>query len=557
MANVFKGLSLAGEQNTCMSFFPVKIELNSGECKHVCLVTTSGDVYKVGNEKNKEALVAFQKNLKRLAEKIPAQMIDKIYYEFIYHDAENGSIDVLLQQVNKGLSGQEQPLSSIKEETKIVLNDPFRACAEKKFIAYIRDCLKNPNIKSLKILGASNLRMPIIPTINHQELLDEKIKEFCQFVKTNCKDISNERMLTEVKEKIKDESEKAEKFISEQSAALLASYKKATEFVMAVYPKKWNGKNIGADLLKILARCDELLASPQEKRKVREILQQHFSFMLELHTKWIEFLELEKEESETIENSENIATFEEKKLESQTCIKKYINDMKEKITDNISKLPVNERFKNQQEFNKESEMLNNAIDRLGKKLVTIDQLIVQFKQSLKSINKKIETPNELVFLVTRSDKDNFELSSSFINCCNACVANKLPVLTWLTDLQEQKQTRLTTEVSTMVTTTTTTASRNGSADNSPSKLLATKMVKSLNISKVNNESPLKSTSPDKSKPALLLSQSPFQQSAFSPLNSCSSMNMGGKEGRKGIARQLFRKDEEPTSTEHSQLNQKK
>lgn len=152
---------------TCISFFPIRIEhIDSAQPEYICLVTTSGELQKLDKQtpNNIKALKDFQDMLQSfIKENFVSKTMDGVSYKFKYHAEEKEFIDLALQQINKGLSGEEQPLSTHNEKHASLLIKPLRACAEKKFIAYVRELLvTDKHIKSFKIMGAANLNMPVL-----------------------------------------------------------------------------------------------------------------------------------------------------------------------------------------------------------------------------------------------------------------------------------------------------------------------------------------------------------------------------------------------------------
>jgi hypothetical protein len=143
----FEELPLDANIEGCISFFPIKTVEEDGKEKYTCLVTTSGEISKINGERSKAELLNLQTMLTSFAKEL--QHFEG--YTFVYSAKEQPGMDYILEQMNKALSGEEE-LGKNQEGF-----DPNRGCAEKKFIAYLRELmLQNTKVE---VLGSANRRI--------------------------------------------------------------------------------------------------------------------------------------------------------------------------------------------------------------------------------------------------------------------------------------------------------------------------------------------------------------------------------------------------------------
>jgi hypothetical protein len=158
----FEELPLDANIEGCISFFPIKTVEQNGEEKYTCLVTTSGEVSKLNGEKSKVELAKLQEMLKSFASSLPQHG----HYTFVYYEKEQPGMDFVLDQMNKGLSGTNE-LSENQEGF-----DPHRGCAEKKFIAFLRNLMLQKT--KFEVLGSANRRIRLD---DGSEKLTKKIQD--------------------------------------------------------------------------------------------------------------------------------------------------------------------------------------------------------------------------------------------------------------------------------------------------------------------------------------------------------------------------------------------
>lgn len=557
IARTFASIPSAGEQNTCISFFPIQFESRpSGKLEHVCLVTTSGAVNKLdpNNKENVQALLAFQEMIKVFAQKSMPLVIDGQPYTFMYHDEEKGAIDVLLQQLNKGFSGTQAPLSSFAPESELVLNDPFRGCAEKKFIDFVRCQLTHPlDSKKMTILGAANLRMPIVPKKEHSACLNQslvKLYETClNFYKTNVdikkigefetasfiqhvKNLLNTPDLKTIKSS-KDhlaawkkrtqscvtliETSKTTQLISDSKSGLnqllveisvklnpngskdvdqiylhqeaelikgmiayfswqervmqlkeqlsimqekdgvqLSCYSATLGKIYDIAKSRLNNFfldkiNTKGGVQKLYDHClenyEELTITPDIKGEIKHRVNKHCSNMTALYTECLKFLNARQLLLDMKVPAESL----QKDIDQLgLLIKKWQVETKLNL-EGLAKISISTKRSEglKKEFESALKAINTGlqfIDQSGKPFFATNKMIEKYTESLNEA-QKVEQDQYICasiipVTVNYNNQETATFETNYIDCCCACTANKLPVLTWLTDLQKEKQQKL-------------------------------------------------------------------------------------------------------------------
>ncbi len=558
VARMFASISSVSEQNTCISFFPIEFEsLPGSKLEHICLVTTSGAKNKLdpNNQENIKALIAFQEMVKAFAQESAPLVVEGQPYTFMYHDEEKGAIDVLLQQLNKGFSGRPEPLLSFAPENALVLNDPFRGCAEKKFIDFVRCQLTNPlDSKKMTILGAANLRMPIVPLKEHATHLNQSLvklyKVYITFYEKFVKDKGIEQFETApFKEKLKILINASDmRLIKTNKEGYLEKWKERIIFCFDMIDKSVTTEEIktsmhdlnqlhiqlsgqlvlGADLkkdteqlylfkevellknmmcyfewqakianlkdeLSIMAEkdypylhsCSATLGKTYnlaknrlnlflEKINTKGGVQKVYDHCLENH----EDLTLSSSKKNKIKNSHNIHCGKMIVLYKE-CLaflkaRKTILERKDSNAELLLEQQINKLGGFVEQWTLETNLNLALLEKISMTTKTVDIFKKQMIGAIKDIqnglkfidqpkkdhfttSKMIETytkrleeaqqaeQDQLIcasiipVLVNYSDKESTTLETNYIDCCCACTANKLPVLTWLTDLQKNKQ----------------------------------------------------------------------------------------------------------------------
>ncbi len=423
LAKTYETAKTGSELNSCISFFPIRLELHKEWApEYICLVTTSGDVQKISKEhkQNKKALKMFQNMIKAFAKELGKQVVDNIAFTFVYHDEEQSAIDVLLQQINKGYSGNTQPLFSYKEDNSAILNDPFRACAEKKFIAYVRDALNDSTqIKSLSILGAANLRMPIIPTFENIRLLTKCIQRL-HFAILENKEQKTNQFCTTISDFIENDLELLNS-LSSNLGKMYESYLAKNNITIYLKTKK------PLKIAQIIADSDyEINCTQVEKNQHLKIFKQLDMLFIELYKFSVNCMMAKKA------GKLNDLAFSE----MQGSIKIIISN----IENTYFLLP--RKFDEQKPtYKKTSNSVIHQVSRVcsdkEESFTLLDSLIKKYTLYIASHEESLNPKMPAKFMV----KANYgidiesELETNFIDCCSACQSNKLPVLTWLTDLQ--------------------------------------------------------------------------------------------------------------------------
>ena len=457
IASIFASLPSVVEQNTCISFFPIKFEsLPSGKLEHVCLVTTSGALNKIdkSNKLNRKALMQFQEMVKSFSEKSKPLVIDGVSYTFAYHDEEKGAIDVLLQQLNKGFSGGKTPLLSVAPESELVLNDPFRGCAEKKFIDFVRSQLTNPlDSKKMTILGAANLRMPIIPSREHSAILSESLirlyKTCLSFYTKNEKDIPElkKEKISELKEAFNQIAIKDHAYISSYSVKLGKRYNLAKEKLSNLI-KRIDTKPGSQKIYEhCLENFQDLTMPADQKSKIKNKENAHYRNMTILYTECLKFLNARKLLLDTKASSEVL----QQDIDKLRLFSEEWNVNAKQTIEVLKKVSMTS--KTTDSFNKVLEAAVKGIkaglqliDKPGKAFYSTDKMIETYtnlqKEAQKAEQDQIIFASVIPISVSYSEAESTTLETNYIDCCCACIANKLPVLTWLTDLQVAKQEKL-------------------------------------------------------------------------------------------------------------------
>lgn len=150
-----------GGNYSCLSFIPIVItDRFSGMKSYECLVALSG--------MEPDSATNPHKVLGDFAHGLRYAYDDKIF-NFRYVGPSSTNLDLMLEQVGKGLSGQVMPLARHKHAT--ILPDFDKQCAEKRLVS---ELLKLFAVKGLsaKILGCDNLALPIHKDI--EKFLDEQ-----------------------------------------------------------------------------------------------------------------------------------------------------------------------------------------------------------------------------------------------------------------------------------------------------------------------------------------------------------------------------------------------
>lgn len=455
VVRLFASIPAASEQNTCISFFPIQFEsLPSGKLQHICLVTTSGAINKVENKKNKKALHLFQEMVKSFSQQSKPLLIDDASYTFVYHDEEKGAIDVLLQQINKGLSGSKAPLSSIEPQSELVLSDPFRGCAEKKFIDFVRHQLINSfDSKKMTILGAANLRMPIVPKREHSAILNESLVRLYKtclsfYTKNEQGQVQlNEDKASELKIAFAQIVENDHTCLSKNSVKLSKSYY-VVQDKLNLWLKKLPAKMAAQKLYdECLGNLQYLTMSQEQKTDIKNKETAHYGNMTTFYAEILNFLNARK------------LNLSDKK--SEELLQQDINKLTLFIEEWSMKAKQNIEFlKKASMENKMPDSFNKALESAIKLIKTGLQLIDKPGKAFYSTDKMIETYTKLLkdaqqieqnqiicasiipISAIYNEEDSVVLETNYIDCCCACTANKLPVLTWLTDLQVAKQEKI-------------------------------------------------------------------------------------------------------------------
>lgn len=171
-----------GGTYSCLTFLPIKINAcnEEGEHRFECLIAMSGAELDDGESINAHAV------LKKFAENIDALEIpEQGSFTFRYVGPSSPSLDLLLKQVGKGLSGSEQSLSSLKQD---VLPTFEKACAEKRLINELI-ALFSSHGEQVQVLGCDNIALPkyidtmperqkvLAPVVERPVIADNKAKK--------------------------------------------------------------------------------------------------------------------------------------------------------------------------------------------------------------------------------------------------------------------------------------------------------------------------------------------------------------------------------------------
>lgn len=143
-----------GGTYSCLSFLPVEITNEKGT-RLECLVAMSGVELDKNDAVNAHAI------LEKFAKNIDAVSSEKGSFTYRYVGPGSHSLDLLLKQIGKGLSGSSESLSSIKPSfvQARLLPEFEKACAEKRLINELIN-LYSEKGNTVRVLGCDNIALP-------------------------------------------------------------------------------------------------------------------------------------------------------------------------------------------------------------------------------------------------------------------------------------------------------------------------------------------------------------------------------------------------------------
>lgn len=161
-----------GGTYSCLTFLPIKINAcnEEGEHRFECLIAMSGAELDNDESINAHAVLkSFAKEITAL--EIPGQGV----FSFRYVDPGSHSLELLLKQIGKGLSGSAQPLSPLKNDVLPIFE---KACAEKRLINELI-ALFSLHGEQVQVLGCDNIALPkyIDTTPKRQKALAPVVEE--------------------------------------------------------------------------------------------------------------------------------------------------------------------------------------------------------------------------------------------------------------------------------------------------------------------------------------------------------------------------------------------
>ena len=137
----------------CFSFFLLqKKMLGQEEKEKICLVTVNSDFSKLkdGTQSHKKSHELFQLDIQKTVDLLNQNLDNE--YKFEYYAKETVGVNLVLDQVSKVISGECKPL----DVNSLNLQNPSRACAEKKMIAYWIAQIKDKTVESLEMEGSAS-----------------------------------------------------------------------------------------------------------------------------------------------------------------------------------------------------------------------------------------------------------------------------------------------------------------------------------------------------------------------------------------------------------------
>lgn len=138
-----------GGNFSCLSFLPVRIyNPYTQQYNYECLVALSGMEIDTGNNPHKL--------LSEFAKHISAKIDDKTF-RFRYVDPSAQNLDLILEQLGKGLSGKPAPLRV--DTYRDILPDFTKQCAEKRLITELMKLIQRHG-SNVQVLGCDNLALP-------------------------------------------------------------------------------------------------------------------------------------------------------------------------------------------------------------------------------------------------------------------------------------------------------------------------------------------------------------------------------------------------------------
>ncbi len=155
---------IEGPSPICLSFFLLeKKDAGKEKTEKICLVTVSGELSKLQGSTRlyQEIQEKFQTSITNTVQTLNKKG-NQYQYQFKYHEEEKLGVDLVIDQLNKVISGECKPL----DVNSLNLQNPSRACAEKKMIAYWIAQLKDKKVDSLKMEGSANFFRSIDPKKN-------------------------------------------------------------------------------------------------------------------------------------------------------------------------------------------------------------------------------------------------------------------------------------------------------------------------------------------------------------------------------------------------------
>ncbi len=137
----------------CFSFFLLQKKiLGQEEKEKICLVTINSDFSKLkdGTQSHKKSHELFQLDIQKTVDLLNQNLDNE--YKFEYYAKETVGVNLVLDQVSKVISGECKPL----DVNSLNLQNPSRACAEKKMIAYWIAQIKDKTVESLEMEGSAS-----------------------------------------------------------------------------------------------------------------------------------------------------------------------------------------------------------------------------------------------------------------------------------------------------------------------------------------------------------------------------------------------------------------
>jgi hypothetical protein len=136
-----------GGTYSCLTFLPIKIVGNAfTPDRYECLIAMSGAEIESSDSVNAHQLLA------QLSENLDAFK----GFTFRYVGPGTNSLDLLLKQIGKGLSGTAEPLSHLRKDPLPIFE---KACAEKRLINELVNLYAHYG-QNIQVLGCDNIALP-------------------------------------------------------------------------------------------------------------------------------------------------------------------------------------------------------------------------------------------------------------------------------------------------------------------------------------------------------------------------------------------------------------